>query len=306
MLMMNRVLKVISLFLLILLLLPVLTSCNSETGNKSDLLSAIRQRGKIIAGVKYDSKPFGYIDQDRKLKGFDVDMLREIAKRLLGNEDAIEFRQVTSSNRIFSLTAGEVDLVAATMTINPRRSQIIDFSTPYFQAGQAIMVLRNSKIRGAKDLNGKKVLVVLGSTSEKNLRLMAPKAKILGFRTYTDAYSALKAGRGDALTTDDAILYGFLAKDKSFKILEQRYSKEPYGIAFRKSANTKSFQKLVNDAVKEMMMDGTLRKLRRKWIIQRGNMRGAGAYYGYELIDDDSDDADNDDDFKNAHFIKKK
>jgi len=262
----NNLLKFIALFISILLCSFTLSSCKSPAPPQ-DLLKVVKSRDKIIAGVKYDAKPFGFVDKDQQIKGYDVDVVKEVAKRVLGHENAAEFQQVTSSNRIFSLTSGSIDMIAATMTITPKRSQIIDFSAPYFAAGQAIMVRKNSKINSAKDLNNKRVIVVLGSTSEQNLRLMAPYAHIIGFRTYTDAYSALRSGRGDAFTTDDAILYGFLAKDKKFKILTQRYSKEPYGIGFRKAPETKEFQKEVNNALKNMMLDGTIGKLRRKWTI---------------------------------------
>lgn len=263
----KKLFKYFGLFVALTFCAITLSSCTSPNEGK-DLLKVVKSRGKIIAGVKYDARPFGFIDSDKKLKGFDVDILKEISKRLYGSETAIEFQQVTSSNRIFSLTSGAVDLVAATMTINDKRKQVIDFSIPYFEAGQAIMVPKNSNILDAKDLNGKNVIVVLGSTSEKNVRLMAPKANVLGFRTYTDAFSALRTKRGDALTTDDAIIYGFLEEDKSFKILSQRYTKEPYGIGFRKGEDTQSFQQAVNSILKEMTEDGTLGKIRKKWIVK--------------------------------------
>ena len=257
-----QVMLAISLFAFILL---NLTSCSNKP--RQDLLQVIKKREKIVAGVKFDSKPFGFIDQDQQLKGFDVDLIKEITKRILGNEDAVEFKQVTSSNRIFNITSGVVDLVAATMTINPKRSQIIDFSSPYYIAGQAIMLPKNSNIKSVKELNNHRVIVVLGSTSERNIRELAPKAVIQGFRTYTDAFSALRAGRADALTTDDTIIAGFLYEDPDFKMLKERYTEEPYGIGFRKGEDTQSFQRAVNIVLDEIKADGTLEKIRKKWMV---------------------------------------
>jgi len=260
-------------FLLLILTVAMmsgLTSCKKEVTNQ-DLLGVVKQRGVIVAGVKFDSKPFGFIDTDQKLKGFDVDLVREISKRVLGDENAVKFQQVTSSNRIFSLTTGSVDLVAATLTINTKRRQIIDFSSPYYIAGQAIMVPEKSDIKSARNLNGRKVIVVLGSTSEKNIRELAPRAIVQGFRTYTDAFSALRAGRADALTTDDTIITGFLAEDPNFKILNERYTKEPYGIGFKKGSDTQSFQNTVNTALDNIKADGTLELLRKKWVQKYNN-----------------------------------
>jgi putative glutamine transport system substrate-binding protein len=254
-------------FLILILILSVInvTGCGKKESNVN-LLKKIEQRGKLIVGIKYDAKPFGFVDKDRKVKGYDVDLSKEIAKRLLGDENAIEFQQVTSANRIFSINSGNVDFVAATMTITPKRQRIIDFSRPYFIAGQAIMVPKNSSIRYLKDLSGKQVIVVLGTTSEINIKQLVPDVKILGFRTYVDAFNALKTGRGDALTTDDSILYGILADNPKFKILKERLTQEPYGLGFKKGEDTQYFQENIDMILQEISNDGTLRKLNNKWM----------------------------------------
>lgn len=262
---MNDLIKsFVSVFLILFVLIGVTSCVNRE--HKQDLLEKVKERGKLIAGVKYDSKPFGFIDSDQGLKGFDIDLVKEVAKRLLGDSDKVEFQQVTSANRIISLSSGTVDFVAATMTITDKRKRVIDFSRPYFVAGQVLMVRKDSDIKDLKDLNGKKVIVVLGSTSEKNIRKLAPKAQIMGFRTYTDAFSALRANRADALTTDDTIIVGFLSEDDRFKMLNERYTKEPYGLGFKKAKETKSFQNAVNQILDEMEEDGTLGRIKRKWM----------------------------------------
>lgn len=260
-----RRLAPILLIFLIFLMPMILTSCELS-GPSGDIFQKVKQRGKILAGVKFDSRPFGFIDKDRKLKGFDIDLIKEIARRVLGNENAVDFQQVTSSNRIFSVSSGSVDLVAATMTINEKRKQVVDFSTPYYMAGQALMVPKNSSIKSVRDLKGKTVIVVLGTTSEKNIRELAPNALIKGFMSHTDAFSALRSGRGDALTTDDSIITGYLSESTGFKMLKERYTKEPYGIAFRKGKDSELLRQAVNKALIEMNQDGTLEKIRRNWV----------------------------------------
>ncbi|EKE02814.1 MAG: hypothetical protein ACD_20C00328G0007 [uncultured bacterium] len=253
------------LLIFILATVTGLAAC-SQPKHKQDLLEKVTQRGRIIVGVKYDSKPFGYIDENQKLQGFDIDLVRELAKRILGNENAVEFQQVTSSSRIISLTSGTVDMVSATMTINDKRKRVIDFSSPYYIAGQALMIHKNSNIASIKDLNGRKVIVILGSTAEENIRMLAPNASILGFRTYTDAFSSLRAKRAEALTTDDVIIAGLLSEDSNYKMLKERYTKEPYGIGFKKGDDTVAFQGSVNVALESMKNDGTLEQIRRKWM----------------------------------------
>ncbi len=257
--------KILIIFTSLLFIIGI-TGCAKK--QEKDLFLEIKERGKIIAGVRYDARPFGFIDEDEKVKGFDIDLCREIAYRILGDRDAIEFRQVTSSNRIFAITSGSVDFVAATMSITRKRQQIINFSNPYYIAGQAVMVPKNSAVNTINDLAGKKIIVSLGSTSEKNIRKMFPTAEILGFRTYTDAFSALRTGRGDALTTDDTIIYGFLSENPDYKMLRERLTREPYGFGFKKDVKTLVLRDTINMALKELAQDGTIAKLEQKWLNQ--------------------------------------
>lgn len=232
----------------------------------SDTLDQIQKRGKIIVGVKYDAKPFGYINANHQLVGYDVALAKCIAKYLLGSEDKVEFKQVTSSSRIMALNSGSVDMIIATMSITGQRKAVVDFSIPYYISGQALLVPKNSDIDSMSGLNGKRVIIVFGSTSEKNLRLIAPDAKIIGFKTYTKGYNALKHGRADAMTSDDTILLGFAIQDPSVKLLPQRYSQEPYAIALRKGPSSEKLKNKINLILDNIRRDGELDKLKEKWI----------------------------------------
>ncbi len=250
--------------ILILFCVVFVTGC-AQKEEQTDTLDKILQRGKIIVGVKYDTKPFGYIDQQKKLVGYDIDLAKAIAKSILGNENRVEFKQVTPSNRILALNSGKVDMVIATMTVTKQRSEVVEFSHPYYMAGQAILVPRNSDISSMSDLNGKKVIIVFGSTAEKNLRLAVPDALIMGYKTYPSAYNALKSGKADAITSDDTILIGFALQDKSVKLLPKRYSKEPYAIALSKEDSAKLKNK-VDFIIQNLASTGKLNQLKAKWI----------------------------------------
>lgn len=256
----KNLLVAITLFIVVFI-----SGCTKKEDNISTL-DKILQRGKIVVGVKYDTKPFGYLNEKQELVGYDVDLAKYIAKSILGNENKVEFKQVTSSNRILALNSGEIDMIIATMTITKPREEVINFSTPYYIAGQTVLVPKNSKITSMRDLNGKKVIIIFGSTSEKNLRLIAPNANIIGFKTYTSGYSALKQGRADAMTSDDTILMGFADADTSLKLLPQRYTKEPYAIGFKKDISSVSLNKKVNLILGNMERSGELTKLKNKWI----------------------------------------
>jgi putative glutamine transport system substrate-binding protein len=269
--------KALLSFLFLLSFSLFFSGCNSNPASTTtqappgqDRLSVIQERGKLIAGVKFDSKPFGYLDEKGDVVGYDIDLMKEIAKRLLGHADAVEFKQVLSSTRVFDINSGQVDLVAATMTITPEREEIIDFSDPYFVAGQAVMVPVQSPVQQLEDLAGKKTLFVIGATSEANMKGKQPNTKLVGFKTSLDAFSALKAGRGDAFTTDDTILAGLMQGNCDFRLLTERLSSEPYGLGFKQDPDhntTKALLEKINAILGTLKKDGTLEKLQKKWVV---------------------------------------
>ncbi|PYI54642.1 glutamate ABC transporter substrate-binding protein [Paenibacillus flagellatus] len=238
----------------------------SNTGAASGSVEKIKARGKLVAGVKYDLNLFGLKDPaSGKVEGFDIDITKAIAKKIFGDENKIELKEVTSKTRIPMLKNGEIDMIVATMTISEERKQEIDFSDVYFTAGQSLLVKKDSNINGLADLGkGAKVLTAKGSTSAKNIREKAPDAQVLEFENYAEAFTALKAGQGVALTTDNALLFGMAKQDPNFRVTTETFTTEPYGIGMRK--NEPDLVKLVNDVIAEMKANGEYDKLYEKWI----------------------------------------
>ncbi|WP_425517405.1 ABC transporter substrate-binding protein [Paenibacillus solanacearum] len=229
-------------------------------------LAEIKKRGKLVAGVKFDTKLFGLKDPaSGKVEGFDIDMAKAIAKKALGDETKVELKEVTSKTRIPMLQNGEIDIIIATMTINEERKQQVDFTDVYFKAGQSLLVKKGSPIQSIADLKkGMKVLAVKGSTSAVNVRAKAPEVTVLEFENYQDAFSALKAGQGDTLTTDNAILYGMVKQDPNYQVVGGTFTDEPYGMAIRKG--DKEFVDFVNGALADMKKSGEYDKLYETWI----------------------------------------
>ena len=135
-------------------------------------------------------------------------------------------------------------------------------------AGQAILVRSSSKATSLRDFTGKKLIIVFGSTSEKNLRSNVPEVTVIGYKTYNDAYNALKNGKADGIVADDTVLLGFSTNDKSVKLLPKRYSKEPYAVVFRKDDASINFTNKVNYIVENLQSTGRLNRLQEKWKIK--------------------------------------
>ncbi len=241
--------------------------CAQKNVKQPETLSVIKERGHIIVGVKTDTPPFGFLDKDGKNVGFDIDLAKVIAKKLFNDENKISFVPVDTTDRIKKLSSGEVDMIIATMSITPQRQMILDFSVPYHVAGEAIMVKKNSKISSLLELKDKTAIIVFGSTVERNLRSSVPNIKIIGYKTYPEAFAALKEGKADAMIADDTILFGFERQDNTVKILPKRYSREPYAIAFRKGELSASLKEFIDFEIVELVNKGNIRQLKAKWDI---------------------------------------
>ncbi len=230
-------------------------------------LELIQQRGKLLAGVKYDFAPFGFVDENGSVTGFDVDIAHEFAARWLNDPGAVELVRVTSDNRIPLLAAGEVDLVIASMTHKQERDDTIDFSQTYFLDGQSLLVREESEIQGVADLDGKIVAAIAGSTSIDNIRNQAQDLgiaiEVLPFQEYPSALAALKAGQVDVLTTDSVALSQFAKENPGLQVVGGRFTQEPYGIGVPNYDD--QFRDLVNFTLQEMKQDGTYDALYEKW-----------------------------------------
>lgn len=253
--------------LALLFLCLICCSCGKKSVINDDL-TTITQRDRLIVGIRNDAPPFGFKDKNGFTVGYDADLARLIAKGILGDEKKVEFIPVTASNRIMKLNSGEVDCLIATMSITTQRQQFLNFSTPYYMAGQAILVRSSSKATSLRDFTGKKLIIVFGSTSEKNLRSNVPEVTVIGYKTYNDAYNALKNGKADGIVADDTVLLGFSTNDKSVKLLPKRYSKEPYAVVFRKDDASINFTNKVNYIVENLQSTGRLNRLQEKWKIK--------------------------------------
>ena len=253
--------------LALLFLCLICCSCGKKSVINDDL-TTITQRDRLIVGIRNDAPPFGFKDKNGFTVAYDADLARLIAKGILGDEKKVEFVPVTASNRIMKLNSGEVDCLIATMSITTQRQQFLNFSTPYYMAGQAILVRSSSKATSLRDFTGKKLIIVFGSTSEKNLRSNVPEVTVIGYKTYNDAYNALKNGKADGIVADDTVLLGFSTNDKSVKLLPKRYSKEPYAVVFRKDDASINFTNKVNYIVENLQSTGRLNRLQEKWKIK--------------------------------------
>ncbi|MGW1773980.1 glutamate ABC transporter substrate-binding protein [Streptomyces sp. NPDC002104] len=219
-------------------------------------------KGTLAVGIKFDQPGVGMREPDGTFTGFDVDVATYVAKELGYTKDRIVFKEVLSNDRELLLEYNEVQIVAASYSINEKRKQKVDFAGPYFLAHQDLMVRADDRtITKAEDLNNpnKRLCSVTGSTSAENVRKnLAPKASLLQLGGYSECVVALKEGLVDALTTDNSILAGYTARkgnEGKFRLIGLSLSSENYGIGMKKGSG--ELQVKINKAIRKMVEDGT-------------------------------------------------
>lgn len=243
-------------------------------------LQRIKTQGYFVAGVDQSTYPFGYVDPaDGRLKGFDVDLLREIAKAIFGDadDDRIRFQVLKNADRVPMVESGRVDIVAMTMTVNCERRQRVDFSDVYFRAGQEVLVQKDPalpaavKRQGLAGMTGLRVCALDGSTSFQRIK-QPPFTGIVPVTgdTWADCLVKLQKGETDGISTDNTILAGLQSQDPVFtEVVGPAVSDEPYAMAIAKQ--NPDFVRYVNGVLAKLRTDGTWKNLYAKYI---GNSLG--------------------------------
>jgi polar amino acid transport system substrate-binding protein len=229
----------------------------------------IRARGRLIVGLDIGSNLFSFRDPiSGEIVGFDVDVAGEVARDIFGNPSQVEYRILSSAERITALQKGEVDAVVKTMTITCDRRRLVNFSTVYLDASQRILTPRDSPITKAADLSGKRVCVARGTTSLQRIREIAPPPLLVEVVNWADCLVTLQQRQVDAVSTDDSILAGLVSQDPYLHIVGPNMDTQPYGIGVQ--LDNTGLVRFVNGTLERIRRDGTWNTLYRKWLTVLG------------------------------------
>ncbi|MFC8617350.1 glutamate ABC transporter substrate-binding protein [Micromonospora purpureochromogenes] len=240
------------------------TGAGSKSFAAGSTMEKLNKAQKIKIGTKFDQPGFGQKGLSGKPEGFDVEIAKIIVKELGIPEDKIEFVETPSKVREDKIVDGSVDLVAATYTINDKRKERIAFAGPYYEAGQNILVKKDdTTITGPDSFKDgtKKVCSVTGSTPAETIKTYVKDVatQLVLFDTYDKCRDALNGGQVDAVTTDNVILLGYIAKNEgAFKLAGDNFTKEPYGIGVKKE--DAAFRTFINDTLEKAFADGSWKK----------------------------------------------
>ncbi len=234
-------------------------------GDKTEVAGGAKvvKKGTLTVCTHLPYKPFQY-NEGGKVVGFDVDMMDLVAKKLDLKQSIFDtpFEGIESGQ---SLNTGKCDVAAAGMTITDDRKKVLDFSEPYFDATQALLVKKGSPIKGLEDLDGKTVGVQLGTTGADYVRANAPKgAKIKEFEDLALLTTAVKTGQTDAGVNDNGVLFDYAKTNPDTEVAKEFDTGEQYGFAVAKGQNDKLL-KTIDDTIAETKKDGEYDKLYKKY-----------------------------------------
>ena len=227
-----------------------------------DTMASIKQKGKMVVGVKADYKPFGYTDPAGKIVGLEIDLANDIARRL---GVAIELVPVVAANRMEFVKQGRTDMMIATMAYRPDRAEVVAIPQPYYYAGAAtVFAKKNSGLKNWTDLKGKPVCAVQGAYYNRKTGEEFG-AQLVTFKGVTEAMAALEGGNCVGTVFDTTFFAGIMgdAKWADYAMMVPAIDPEPWGLAVRKE-DTK-FAAWISDVSKEWHKSGFILGLEKKW-----------------------------------------
>ncbi|MDR3050221.1 MAG: basic amino acid ABC transporter substrate-binding protein [Oscillospiraceae bacterium] len=214
----------------------------------------------LILGTECSFPPFEYIGDDGQPAGFDIEIGKLIAAKL-GRELVVE--DMAFDGLLMALDAGKIDLAIAAMTITEEKQQQVDFSQPYFDAQQQVVVRKGyTDIKALADIADKAVAVQEGTTGHTlaSEDLLVPADKIAAFKNAADAILELKTGRVDCVIIDTAPAKVYVAQNDDLEILPDIQTElEQYGVAIKKG--NVAILDAANAVLEEAKTDGTYDKL---------------------------------------------
>ncbi|MBD5164852.1 cysteine ABC transporter substrate-binding protein [Helicobacter sp.] len=197
----------------------LLIGCGNNTNGEKTAngLESIKQKGVVTIGVFSDKPPFGFINDKGENDGFDVYISRKIAQDLLGDSSKVKFELVEAASRVEFLKSSKVDIIMANFTQTREREEMVDFATPYMKVALGV-VSKNGEIQSVEDLKGKKLIINKGTTADFYFTKNHPEIELLKYDQNTEAFLALKDGRGVALAHDNLLVFAWAQENPGFEV----------------------------------------------------------------------------------------
>lgn len=253
-------------------------------------LKEIKRRGHLIVGVKDNLRPLGFRDQSGELEGLEIDLAHWLAAQLLGDAGAVELKPLTNQERLSALLDDQVDVVIARLTATVSRSRLIDFSTPYYLDGTAL-VSRNGELQSLADLRQQPIAVLTGSDTIAVVRSYLPTADLVGVESYEQAKTLLDTDQAAAFAADATVLAGWVQEYPQYHLVPTLLSAEALAVGMPRGLQYDDLRRQVDAAIVQWQTTGALAERILHW-----GLPETGIPSGIGLDGDDPLDSDNPED----------
>lgn len=222
------------------------------------LPKAIEDAGVIRVGTKCDYPPEGFLDNSGEPVGVEVAMAHQIAQYAFGDDAEAEIVCVTSANRVPALVGNKVDLLIATMAVDPERAKVVAFSEPYAWASQGVIVRADDEYQTVDQLADKPIVFVKGATAIPYFEQNYPNVSQLQLDGVSDSIQSLMQGRVEAYAHDTAILMSLTAQNSRIRLLDDQFKITERAVALRPGED--ELLAYVNASLDRMAADGKFRE----------------------------------------------
>ena len=242
------------------------TGCKkSQKKDGSDAVAALKTRGVFVLGLDDSFPPLGFRSENNEVVGYDIDLAKEVAKRL-----GVDFRAqpIDWDAKEMELETGKIDCIWNGFTITEERKNALSFTDAYLNNDQVLVVRSDSGINSLADMTGKTVGIQSGSSAQEavddNAAFASSISKLIMFKDNITALNDLDIGGVDGVVMDSVVAnYSIAQTKKPFKVIDESLANEGYGVGFRK--NEPELRDAVWTILKEMQADGTVTAISQKW-----------------------------------------
>ncbi|MGL4987420.1 MAG: amino acid ABC transporter substrate-binding protein [Treponemataceae bacterium] len=237
---------------------------SKDTGVDNSL-EKIQQKGVFVLGLDDSFPPLGFRNASNEIVGYDIDLAKEVAKRL---GVTLKLQPIDWSAKEQELNTNKIDCIWNGFTITKERKEVINYTKPYLNNAQVIIVKKDAPFKTLEDLAGKRLALQAGSSSADALETKPAFKKtlkeVIEFKDYLTAFMDLERNGVDAILIDEVVArYNIKEGKKDFIVLEGSLTSEEFGIGFRKKDN--QLRDIIQTTLEEMAKDGTISKISTKW-----------------------------------------
>lgn len=241
------------------------TSAETTAAAADGSLAKVKAAGTLILGLDSAFPPMGFVNENNEIVGFDIDLAKEVTKRM-GVE--LKLQPIDWSSNILELNSGNIDCIWNGFTISEDRKAEVNFTDPYMQNRQVVIVRGDSDIKTLADLKGKTLCLQAGSSAADalaaNADLKASLKEVVELSDNVTAFMELEGKTSDAILMDEIVAAYYITQNKKdYRILDESLADEQYGVGFRLGDQT--LRDEVNSQLKAMSADGTLAKISNTW-----------------------------------------